>query len=437
MVLRIGGGGRMNRNANIIDSNRGMAKFAQDEIDRNVVTTARKVAEAIQVDGHPVRVYVRNWQASIPCSCRDDSGSVETPEAPSYGTFETLNESDDDTVNAVRPNVFQDAEDTFSALFKTGGMRADSTVSGNPDIPDTSFDASLEADDATFHEEGGIESEDLSSIFQALFPFLISGSSCQICGGTGRVDGFRCVGVERHVFHANSGDFMMNRSEIDRRAKPARFQFNDRNSYVYWDLEHTPYFSGVLAARVRDNDKELPMCLQVNVGNEWVDYTPDLIARGTTGQTLRVFPGDDIADFTNGDMPGFTHVDVYLQTAGPFFVQLPQFDRESANNIESLITVEFELDPRVGEITKGSLLEIPGIARTLLVTRATNHKSSKGYVYRITGQGIVTQPSDPMTKYGLTSSFFSAVENFAGMRPHIDGRIGLGGSRGADPNFGR
>lgn len=445
MAIRIGSTPpRPSRSTAMLPQSRGMSNIAQRKIDQLAVMAARRTAEAVRVDGWPVHVWVRNSQATIQCSCRAGS-TIEpqtnldiSPEAGEVGPVE----------GADRPSVFMDREpgalgiswngrgvdaggfssnvlgDTTPEFFAPGSK----IVSGDGRTPTqivpttefTELDGELVANQTA---GAGLADDNWDEAFASLFPFINDATPCLICGGTGKVNSLRYVSGIRFLLRA-SDPYMepkLSLAEVDRTKKPHVFRFIKKTGTVEWTWTIPPYFESIAAVRIRSNEDTLPLDLQVYSGGSWVTFASSYVdaLKGTGGALrLRVI-GSEIEEFT--------HVELLLRTVQAPYAQFPQLQRDTGGDtVEALVQSDFEIDPEVGFLTRGTLIEVPDMGRVFLVTTVTNKITSKKFLFGVTGNVRVVQPTEALAKFGLVLSWQGADNlPYRGSEPSIRARAGI------------
>lgn len=301
--------------------------------------------------------------------------------------------------------------------------------------------------------------EDLTTLL------LGNGRRCGLCWGTGWIDGHKLWGGYRFLMCVtdtaqvcltdDSGPEVDTDSPTPTLVGPG---------YVVWDVE-VPHGCRYLdALRVRDGlqPSEGGYVLEARVATDDPGtWRPIEEVLGVLDQ--RIF-GSEAVLYCNLDGlqvrltlladARVSHVEMVIRSEPLVNLQLPQL-QQAANQelVAPQFSVDFEIDPVVGSIERGTLLEIPGRSGMLgslwIVTDVEPKKSASGQVFGVTGQLRNAQPTDVVSAALLDDSNVGVVDSgyaTRGLEPQLGGEpSGLGGDsddslpavkRGAQPRVG-
>lgn len=404
------------RTRGILPNNRGMSQVAQRKIDELSVSAARRSAEAIRTDGWRAILWIKNPQAQLHCNCRSPVVTVQSEINREASEDETFSHEDVE----YNAGVFVDNEEnSFSVLFGNYGTASDNNTSGNPGgIPDTREGPTLDADDPTTNlsREEPITDQDVDDILSSLFPGVYEGTPCQICCGTGKVNGMRYAYGDRKLLMVGDYgiDYKLVNTIVDTSQSPHRFVFNSSTSYVEWEWSIPPYFESVDGVRIRDNDEVLPLDLEIYINNQWIPFSTAYIeALKGAGGTIRL-------RITASEIKQFSHAEMLIRTVPYAMVQFPQLQRDVGGDVvEALIQTEFEVEPSVGALSRGTIIEVPEMGRLFMVTSVTNKMTAKNVIFGIVGSARVIQPSEFLNFFGW-GHYSQKTLPYRHMEPHAD-----------------
>lgn len=377
----------------------------QRRIAQEVSRAAERTRVAVSVDAHQARVWLRNPRGTIPCACSAGRGGSGLPGtnadvvlAPGEGDF--LNSPDSGYPLAGPPPASGDDRPPLSA--------------DSPQAPPWL--------------------EDLATLF------LGGGRRCGVCWGTGWVDGHRLWGGYRLLMCItdttqvtlvdDSGVSVDSDSPCPTMVGPGT---------VTWSLD-IPYGNKYVdALRVRDglvpssggyvlegrvaSDEEgkwRPVEEVLGLADYRIVGSEGIIACDVEGLQIRM---------TLLQGARVSHVELVVRSEPLVNVQLPQL-QQAANQelIAPQFAVDFELDPVVGAVERGSLLEIPGQGGMLgglwIVTDVEPKKSAQGQIFGMTGQVRNAQPTDVVSAALLDDSNIGVVDpgySTRGLEPQLGG----------------
>jgi hypothetical protein len=372
--------------------------------------SAVRTSIAVGVDAHPCRVWLRNPRGSVPCPCSSASDASDaTPLAPSGRADIILSTGDGDQLSALDHG------------FPTGGPTA---AAGTDSAPDGRPDP----------QQGWI-----GDVARML---LGNGRRCGLCLGTGWIDGFRVHGGERLIFCAADTDTVT---------------VTDGTEDPFVDLDcPTPTLVGPGAVEWAT---EIPRgqhwldALRVRNGLRPSDGGWTLLARHVStdawvpmdrllGVDDGVFQGIRLDDGVAGNPlqvrlelaahARVSHVEMVTRSVPLVALQLPQLlQSASAELVGPILSEEFELDPRVGWIERGTILEVPGIAGRVgsvwHVTDVTVKRTAGGQIFGVTGTARNVQPTEVLAAASLEDALVTGQMD-QGVAPR-----GLESSSGGEP----
>lgn len=415
--MRISGGIKSRRpllgQRSHLPMNRGLSQIAQEALDSFATQAARKSVEAIAVDSWPVYVH-RIGPGTQICSCRKEDdreyfeGKGLNTLDKNRGIEESFATPEDGILgrNSYKTTVRLRGHGNHDSTLKTTNGRSDYT----PTFDDlTQTETITQADvDGNYPAQPNDDFSDLVSMFPSL------ASQCAICGGIGMRDEYEWVSGTKILCVAETMEADGNVT-IDRSTKPWSIVMPSDNiqNFAQWIIDIPAYHMGLEIIRVRDNMKlstefiveaRNPLQSDEDAGDAWVRFnqaflTPYLTT-GIRGLRVRVrLKPSRVAE--NADAV-FTHLEIWIRANELPRCQFPQIDRDNQGGSgDSLIMTEFEIDPGVGKLGRGSLIENPAMGRMFIVTGIVPKETSKRYVFNVTGRLTLVSPSDG--PYGLAA----------------------------------
>lgn len=367
--------------------NAGFNATAQKAVDTLATVVAERTAQSLPVDGWPVIVHrFRNGGSVCTCKTKPEtsnpfdtdltisaegagSSSGDGFTTPNLTTFVTLR--GDGVVS--NPKIDRSTLQTNAVNTNTTAMLFDDTVDSFPEMP-LDLGESLAAFSTLDHK------------------------ACGVCGGTGFTDSYQWAsGARLLLLPATATIGALTSVNMDTRPHSIDVQ---GGGVVYWTVALPAYFEGLEIWRARDNTELAPeVALAVDLtGSGNGPWTPLSITcfdalKGVGGQVIV----RATANADSSETVMFTHVELYLRTNKLPYCQFPQLDRDlNGSTLESLLNVNFEIDPKVGALSRKSLIEVIGQSRMWYVTQTSNKQTAKGFTFNITGSVQGVQPNMPM-----------------------------------------
>ena len=262
--------------------------------------------------------------------------------------------------------------------------------------------------------DGPPDGRDVPSFLDDTARLLLgNGRRCGICWGTGWIDGYHLWGGIRIVccitdtLYASLNDEGSN-AHIDLDAQTPTMMGpseDDTPMTVSWTLDIPPNFKYLDALRVRDG-------LRPATGN-WSLQATTLAKKSWTDATVAMgieygVPGahemhettiPTRLQITLGKGARVSHIELVLRSEPLVNVQMPQIQvTASAELVAPFITEEVELDPVVGYIERGTLLELPGrggrVGSVWMISDVTVKRDAQGVIFGVVGNARNIQPVD-------------------------------------------
>lgn len=402
-----------------LPQNRGMSRIAQAAIDTLATVAVRKSVEAIRTDAWPVYCHVSQNGSDL-CSCHKDKGglsaeSVDANDDLSLIVEDTL--SPEDSINgqsfktSVRLRGFGVQDNLLESNTSNKPAKPKIEDLTSPGLVDTSIDGN-------YPPQPDSDFSDILSIFPSL-----GQKQCGICGGAGYVDAWRWVSGQKLFLLPEYADYFGGVA-IDKSTRPWTAAFSDDrpDTYLQWTVDIPAYFIQFEAVKIKDNvtlctefifEARDPAILNDNDPLAWARFDNVFIQPyvNTGIRDLKVRIRMKSRKLQSGTYASLTHGEVWIKTNELPYCQFPQIDRDiQGGTLEALISTQFEIDPGVGRLSRGSLIENPNQGRMWLVSQVTNKETSKRYVFNVAG--VVTVLSSTDAPYGL-----AMVPRFSGKSP--------------------
>jgi hypothetical protein len=351
MAVRIGNPHWVTPNQNL-----GQNTIAQRRLSEMAGRAAEKTRVSVAVDAWPVRLYLHNPNGTIVCPCSAHYGArASNPIAPGGSADVYLDGGEGDDIGAV---------DSGYPLY-----RGD--------------DPQLEDNKTRMDDPNG-----LSDVGAAVARMLLgNGRRCGICWGTGWVDGHRMWGGNRRMWKVriNNSDKLLDAIRVRDQlvASPGGFVLEASCDGETWgDPIVVLKTGGPSAERPGPVDDFSPVPSGVGF------YPGSKITTGTYYFRLTLQPAARVS-----------HVELVSRSESMVNMQLPQLvQNASAELIAPFMVEEFELDPVVGFVERGSLIDLEPrggmVGSVWVVTDVTIKKTSQGQIFGVTGTARSAQPMD-------------------------------------------
>ena len=373
-------------------SNVGQQNVAQRRVAQAVARAAVKTSNAVAVDAHLCRLWVKNPRGTVPCPCSSEALSRGSAYGP--GSSRVL----------IEPGEGDDLRAPDSS-YPQGRAEAD-----NEQLPSEP-------------DRGESYPDYIDDVARLL---LGNGKRCGICWGTGWVDGHRLWGGERLVLCAADTVGVTvdpdSTAELDLSASTPTMVSSPGSvspSWVRWTLELPVNLTMVDALRVRsglgpaEGNWSLSAVTPAYPGGADAALALGL-AQGVPAPSLTPATTPTSITLTLGPGARVSHVELVLRSERLVNLQLPQLQAvASAELIAPYMVEEFELDPVVGYIERGSILEVPprgdGLGSVWLVSDVTVKRSAQGGVFGVIGTARSVQPTEVLACASLDESLAVGV----------------------------
>ena len=364
-------------------TNRNFNVIAQKAIDTFASVTAEKSSNAVKVDGWPAYVHLYRFGSEV-CTCkRQDQFMAEPVE-------------DFVADNAGSPRVVDRPNSGPVTSFVLRGDFAE-TAGGAVLRPDLQTQDVNPANEMLFDTDVDVFDAESVDIATTLAGYsTLDDKPCGVCGATGFIDTYMWASGARLLLLPNAA-IDLSDAEVNTGTRPHSLDVTTGGE-VIWEVEIPAYFEAVELWRVKDNTekvKEVRLFTQLP-GGVWtaLDYDVFDYLKGTGGKVkFKAQAQSDCAD----DIIMFTHAEIYIRTVPLPYCQFPQLDRDvTGATLESLLNTSFEIDPRIGPISRRTIIEIPRMGRMWFVTSLSGKQTANGFVFNVSGQAQVVQPNMPV-----------------------------------------
>ena len=360
-------------------NNLGQNVVAQRKIAEAAGRAAERARIAVSVDSFPARIWLRNLRGTIQCPCSSAALGDVTPLSPNGA-----------------PHIILDAGEGDDEWATDSGF----PLQGPNEEPGESLPGLPDAGSKGWVDELGRL-------------LLGDGRRCGLCWGTGWIDGHRLWGGQRFICAATSNPWVECHAEsstltVDLDAATPTLV---GPGSITWSLSLPPNLNLVDALRVRDG-------LRPAISSGWSLSATTAFNRTPSPINLQV--GDVLAV---GDLPTtltlvleegvrVSHVELVLRSEPLVNVQLPNLQMAAGTElVQPFMAEEFEVDPVVGWLERGSIFEIPGMGGRLgsvwLVTDVTENRTAPGVVWNITGNVHNVQPADILACVSLEDALLT------------------------------
>lgn len=355
--------------------------------NRRVAEAAGRAAErtriAVSVDGFPTRVWLRNPRGSVKCPCSSAMLGEQNPLTPTNSSVVVLDTGEGADLNAV------------DSGYPRGGPTPQ---------PDENLPASAPE---------GWSSDWIDSIGHLL---LGDGRRCGLCWGTGWIDGHRLYGGQRYLCCATSNPWVTvdPSSDVEVTLETTTPTMVGPG-VVTWELSIQPGMIYFDAIRVRNGLRAAGLGWTLTaVTPEYPGGVDASIALGVNygfvaGQCLEANQIPSQLTLTLEDGCEVSHVELVLRSEELINVQLPNLQMTASTELVApFMQDEFEVDPTIGSLERGSIFEIPGFGGRLgsvwLVADVTENRTAQGVTWGIIGSARNVQPNEILACVSLEDS---------------------------------
>lgn len=387
--------------------NLGAAANVQRRLEQEASRAAQRTRVAVSVDAYPARLWLRTPRSTIPCACSagkpGDAGSAANVQlTPGEGDYLELPDSG----------------------YRVEGPKP----AAGDDLPEESV--SVDSSPAWLG--------DLTRMLMG------NGKRCGLCWGTGWIDGYRLWGGYRFIACAvdtvqvklvdESGIMVDTDSPTPTFVGPG---------YVVWDVEVPRGNSWVDALRVRAGLQSAvgDFVLEARTSADAPDtWRPAEVVLGLSGANVvgssGLLPDDAYSGLqlrlTLSHGVRASHAELVVRSESLVNTQLQQLQQAASQElIAPQISIEFELDPVVGAIERGTLVEVPGrrghLGSLWQVTDVTVAKTAAGQVFNVRGNVRNVQPTDVVSAAMLDDTNIGVFDDGTatrGLEPQIGGEPG-------------
>jgi hypothetical protein len=110
-----------------------------------------------------------------------------------------------------------------------------------------------------------------------------------------------------------------------------------------------------------------------------------------------------------------SHVEIVVRSEPLVHLQLPQLQQAASQELVApFIVEEFEVDPTIGALERGTLFEVPGVSGRLgsvwIVTDVTVKQTAAGQIFGVIGNVRNAQPTDVVSAALLDDSNIGIVD---------------------------
>jgi hypothetical protein len=352
------------------NQNLGRSADVQRRLTEAAGRAAEKTRVSVSVDAWPTRLFLRNPRGTVPCACCSTmADSSSTSEAG--------------TTRVVLDGGQLDDVDGIESGYPLPKPAPGSTG----DLP-----AVMESDDPT----GGV-----GTSLQRLL--IGNGRRCGICWGTGWIDGHRLWGGQRRVMcvvDAPGVAYVSGDVDVDRDS-PTPTMIGPGE--IVWSVRVNHADRQMDALRVRDGIDAAAggYVLSCSVDGGVTFYDPrDVMSEPgpTLDMAMRIKAGTYFFRLTLAPRARVSHVELVSRSERLVNLQLPQLQQAaSAELIAPMLVEDFELDPIVGYVERGSVFDVQpvnGVGSLWIVSDVTNKRTSDGFIFGVVGTARTVQPTE-------------------------------------------
>lgn len=349
-----------------------------DVAARRVAEAAGRAAErtriAVSVDALPTRLWLRNPRGSVACPCSAGQlGPRSTPLSPTDTGTITLTDGQGNDERAVD---------------------ADYPLDGP--LPQAAEELPAPAPE-------GFKSDWVDSIGRLL---LGDGRRCGLCWGTGWIDGHRLWGGQRYLCCAVGTPWTTvdpsSDADVDLESPTPTLV---GPATVTWQLSIQPGMRILDAIRVRDGLRpalsgwSISVCTPQFPNGADVSVALGVVFGAVQGQPLDDYQVPTSITLTLARGVRVSHIELVLRSEPLVNLQLPNLQMTASTElVQPFINDDFELDPIVGWVERGSVLEVPGLGGRIgsvwLVTDVNENRTAQGVTWNVTGSARNVQPND-------------------------------------------
>ena len=341
--MQIGPNSRI-RSPGLGEKNVGMARIAQNRLNRLVAAESRRINEALHVDG----VVCRVWQpltAGTVCTCKGVANPKDTiPEGPDLGLPSMDDMSGGVQVVARRVNIQQDYN------YKSN---TNSPLDSMLDSLYESQDLQATQDSDYIQKLLDADSDVIKSIIDDSSYIIGSQNSCSICFGRGFVGGYSLVGGLRLILD-NSGlsQIVSLQGFLNPKRAPNSFYLNPNQSII-WSVSLPSYFN-TLSDPFIMYDRKLVTGMTISYsadnGTTWVTNLNLLTSNKLDTLMVKVIN-------SNSWPVEFTHLEQYLSWIPNLMGQIGNWQVTSGYDYKNAtINTAIVLPPMVGTIDRNSFV---------------------------------------------------------------------------------
>ena len=370
----------------------GQQFVAQRKVAETAGRAAEKASIAISVDAFPTRVWNRNPRGTVQCPCSSRSvGQGSNPASPDYNGKIILDSGQGDDLEAVDSGYPLDG----------------AALTTNTQLP---------KGESTYNNS----SDWIDNIGRLL---LGDGRRCGICWGTGWVDGHHLYGGQRYVCCAVNTPWSTiddsSDGDIDLDSPTPTFV---GPATLVWDLTTTPYINILDAFRIREG---------LNPADSYGWQLTVFNAANPSGVDVSVFLGGGIAigqalsanqiptklELTLQPDVRVSHIELVLRSEPLQNLQIPNLNLTASTElVQPFIQEEFEVDPKIAWLERGSIFEIPGINGRLgsvwLVQDVNINRTAEGLCWGITGSARNVQPNEVFSCVSLEDALTLGILDY-------------------------
>ena len=363
-------------------SNLGSNLSAQRRVAEAAGRAAEKTRIALSVDSFPSRVWLRNPRGSIQCPCSSAQLSIDNnPLTPTHSPKIKIDQGEGADLGEVDRAYPLDGQKNQPGL----------------DLPVEPAD--------------GYKSEWVDEIGRLL---LGDGRRCGLCWGTGWIDGHRLWGGQRYLCCAVSTPWV----EVDV-ASDVDIDLESPTptlvgpGMVAWHLDAAQGINILDGFRVREGLHPAKSGWMMTFINEkypnGIDVRSALDLENVANTKLSVTQLPTTIILTLPEKVRVSHVEMILRSEPLLNVQLPNMQLTASTElVQPFISEEFEVDPIVGWLERGSIIEIPGLGSRLgavwIVTDVNEMRTAQGMTWGITGNCRNVQANETLACVALEDS---------------------------------
>ena len=381
--------GRRTRNPVLLPQNRGLSQIAQRRLEQMVGQANRATQEAIDTDGYLVRIW-RRQRGSIRCTCNQNFQLADPPDLSNEMLAddpEWSGDTNERTFDRITSPPPLGTGPLGSVVLRDSHLPYDEQQIPNLPQPETLVTEGSQNEytgeeydfEDTDFDNNELQQRQIGSLQRHILG--VQKFRCPICFGTSYTDTYNFASGYRYLFDASGFiDFSLEQVSINMESVPHQFELSGPEDAVVWTIQFPTFFETVSAIRIFDVFDPAQGVhaefKEAQTNDQWLRLTPEALIqlRGQSKTLLiRVVPSQAQLD----NQVTFTHLEVVYETTKLPRAQIPQLNRNTTLfSFEDILSVDCEIDPKVGFIRKESVLEVISQGSLWKIGNTTNKQTA-------------------------------------------------------------